>query len=251
MAAEMVFSAVVEETLKLALSGLIGGSRGQEEDLVRDVERLEMARIRLEAALDASRRWRIRDAPLLRWRRKLERAAEECRRRAAAEEQEDDDTEAREQESFTRRLARAAAALLGGGRVRDDVARAAVRRLEWYADGAGEFLRFVEMGGGGSPRRCAPRVEPLIGHLLAGDELRYRRFVNRRGKNYLQFFVRPMIRLDDGRGVEAKLILVYEDDEAPEKNLCLGAILRLSESTDLVGTLVRCLELLVTPHFYR
>ncbi|TVU35633.1 hypothetical protein EJB05_17533, partial [Eragrostis curvula] len=250
--AEMVFSAVVEETLKQALSGLIG-SNGQ-EDVVADVERLEMVQIKLEAALNASRRWRIRDAPLLRWRRKLKRAAEECggelrerRRRVAAED--DDDDKAREKDSFPRRLARAAAAFFGGGDgcVRD--AAAAVKRFEWYADGAGEFLRFVELGGG-SPRRHTPRVDPLIGRLLAGEELRYR-FVNRRGQ-YHQFCVRP-VRLD-GRGVEAKLIFVYEDDEALEKNLCLGAILRLSESTDLVGTLVKCLELrpvllVTTPHF--
>jgi hypothetical protein len=153
--------------------------------------------------------------------------------------------EAREQElrssSFPRRLAHATKSLLAALFSRDSSSAAAVRRFEWLADGAGEFLRFVELGG--TPRRYV-HVDPLIGHLLAGQELRYR-FVRR--SQYHLFCVRP-IRLED-RGVEAKLLFVYEDDEAPEKNLCLGSILRLSESTDLVGTIIKCLELLVTPNF--
>jgi hypothetical protein len=55
----------------------------------------------------------------------------------------------------------------------------------------------------------------------------------------------------EGRGLEAKLLYVYEDDDAPEKNFCLGMMLRLSESMDVVGITIRCLQqLLVTePHF--
>ena len=50
--------------------------------------------------------------------------------------------------------------------------------------------------------------------------------------------------------MEAKLLFLYEDDEAPEKNLWLGSILRLSESTDIVGTIIKFLDLLlVAPHF--
>nr|CAB3451796.1 unnamed protein product [Digitaria exilis] len=37
-----------------------------------------MAQIRLEAALETSEKWQITDASLLRWRRKLKRAAQEC-----------------------------------------------------------------------------------------------------------------------------------------------------------------------------
>ncbi|XP_066358352.1 uncharacterized protein [Miscanthus floridulus] len=212
------------------------------------VERLEMAQIKLEAALETSRRWQIKDASLLRWRKKLKRAAQECDGTLRECKQRAVEDEAREQElrssSFPRRLAHATKSLLAGLFNRDGsnhASRAAVRRFEWLADGAGEFLRFVELGG--TPRRYV-HVDPLIGHLLAGQELRYR-FVRR--SQYHLFCVRP-IRLED-RGVEAKLLFVYEDDEAPEKNLCLGSILRLSESTDLVGTIIKCLELLVTPNF--
>jgi hypothetical protein len=37
-----------------------------------------MANIRLEAALETSEKWQITDASLLRWRRKLKHAAQEC-----------------------------------------------------------------------------------------------------------------------------------------------------------------------------
>jgi hypothetical protein len=79
------------------------------------VERLEMAQLRMEAVIEASRKWRIHDASLLRWRRKLKRAAQECgvalrerKQRAVREERE-------QASSFPRRVARAAT-LFGGGR---------------------------------------------------------------------------------------------------------------------------------------
>jgi hypothetical protein len=255
--AEMVSSAIAEETLKLVICGLLNGEQEAAAKPAADgensngqhVERLEMAQIKLEAALETSRRWQIKDASLLRWRKKLKRAAHECDGALRDCKQRAVEDEAREQElrsssfSFPRRLAHATKSLLAGLFNRDGSgAAAAVRRFEWLADGAGEFLRFVELGG--TPRRRCVHVDPLIGHLLAGQELRYR-FVRR--SQYHLFCVRP-IRLED-RGVEAKLLFVYEDDDAPEKNLCLGSILRLSESTDLVGTIIRCLELLVTPNF--
>nr|TKW30244.1 hypothetical protein SEVIR_2G022900v2 [Setaria viridis] len=42
------------------------------------MERLEMAHIKLEAALEISNKWLITDAPLLRWRKKLKLTAQEC-----------------------------------------------------------------------------------------------------------------------------------------------------------------------------
>ncbi|CAO2143678.1 unnamed protein product, partial [Urochloa humidicola] len=44
----------------------------------RAMERIEMAHIRLEAALQTSSRWQFTDSSLLRWRSKLKRAAQEC-----------------------------------------------------------------------------------------------------------------------------------------------------------------------------
>src|SRR6185437_15554463 len=77
--AEIVSSAVVQETVSQVPSGLVQKYEEKEESNVnRNLERLEMAHIRLEAALETSERWRITDASLLRWRGKLKRAAQEC-----------------------------------------------------------------------------------------------------------------------------------------------------------------------------
>ena len=210
------------------------------------MERLEMAQLKLETAIETSCRWQIKDASLLRWRKKLKRAARECDDTLRGFRQRAAEDEAREQEargsSFPRRWAHATKSLVTAFFSRDS-SSSAVRRFERLADGAGEFLRFAELGG--TPRRYM-FADPLIGHLLAGQELRYR--LVRRGQYHL-FCVRP-VRLGEDRGMEAKLLFLYEDDEAPEKNLCLGSILRLSESTDIVGTIVKFLDLLVVaPHF--
>jgi hypothetical protein len=75
----IVSSAVVQETVSQVLSGLAKKyEETKESDANRNLERLEMARIRLEAALETSDKWQITNASLLRWRRKLKGAAQEC-----------------------------------------------------------------------------------------------------------------------------------------------------------------------------
>ncbi|CAL4931701.1 unnamed protein product [Urochloa decumbens] len=268
--AKIVSSAVAEEIVTQIVSSVLDKQKQRHKpNKDEHLERLEMAHIKLEAAVETSDRWQISDASLLRWRRKLKRAALECddtlrrcKRRAAEDEERQ---QATRRSSFPARCAHAARSFLSsvvlitGGRSDDDAAGAAgpghgwtstspgggaVRRFEWYADGAAEFLRFVELGGAPRRQRYAFSPDPLIARLLAGDELRYRLV---RGGQYYLFCVRPVFL--EGRGVEAKLIFIYEDDDAPERSLCIGSMLRLSESTDVVGVTIRCLQLLVTPHF--
>ena len=77
--AESVSTAIVQETVNQILSGIVQKYEEKEESNAnRNLERLEMAHIRLEAALETSKKWQITDASLLRWRRKLKRAAQEC-----------------------------------------------------------------------------------------------------------------------------------------------------------------------------
>jgi hypothetical protein len=259
--AEIVRSAVAEEIAKQIVSGILDKQGRKPNEEKERLERLEMAQIKLEAALETSDKWQISDASLLRWRKKLKRAAQECddtlrrcKQRAVAV---DDDEEkhqrvaVRRSSSLPTRLARATKSFVSSilsGRDRTDDADddgwsgGAVRRFEWFADGATEFLRFVELGGTPWPRYTF--FDPLIARLLAGEEARYRLV---RGSQYYLFCVRPIVL--EGRGTEAKLIFFYEDDDAPEKNLCIGSMLRLSESTDIVGVTIKCLQLLVTPHF--
>jgi len=122
------------------MSVLIGK---QSETAEQHVERLEMAQIKLEAAIETSRGWHIRDASLLRWRRKLKRAAQECDDTLRQCKQRAVEDEAREQEvrgaSFPRRLAHAAKSLFRRDGSLAASSAAAVRRFEWLAGGAGEF----------------------------------------------------------------------------------------------------------------
>ena len=59
-------------------------------------------------------------------------------------------------------------------------------------------------------------------------------------------YVWPMC--SEGRGVEAELQYHYEDHKMPEKGFRLALMLRLSESTDVVGIAVKCL-LSMASHF--
>jgi len=77
--AEMVSSAVIQESVSQIISGLVQKYEEKvETNEIRNIERLEMAHIRLEAALETSEKWQITDASLLHWRKKLKRAAQDC-----------------------------------------------------------------------------------------------------------------------------------------------------------------------------
>nr|CAB3495542.1 unnamed protein product [Digitaria exilis] len=169
--AEMVGSIVVGEVVNRTSSFLIG--RHRESLSPREgVERLEMAHIKMEAALEVSARWHgaAADVPLLRWRRKLRRAADECdaalHRWKLRELQEEEARERLARAPLPSRVAhhvlRFATALLGlvrigggGGGGEASRARAAVERFERLADGAAEFLGYVEFNSAPRKRRLS------------------------------------------------------------------------------------------------
>ncbi|KAF0926107.1 hypothetical protein E2562_021821 [Oryza meyeriana var. granulata] len=171
--AEVVSSAVVHETVNRIISGLIDKYE-QKSGAEVQMERLEMAHIKLEAALETSNKWQITSGPLLCWQKKLKRAAEECddtqrKCRQRIQEEEEAEQQARNS-SFPRRIFHTTKSLISSifhGNI-DEPIRSAVRRFEWFADGANDFLRSVEFGG--TPRRYL-FFDPLIGHLLAEDLL--------------------------------------------------------------------------------
>ncbi|KAG2639661.1 hypothetical protein PVAP13_2KG023900 [Panicum virgatum] len=86
-----------------------------------------------------------------------------------------------------------------------------VQRFEWFADCTGK-------------------------QLLEGKTLGYRRM---QGTQVHHCYVWPMC--SEGRGVEAELQYHYEDHKMPEKGFRLALMLRLSESTDVVGIALKCL----------
>ncbi|KAL5198530.1 hypothetical protein ABZP36_002042 [Zizania latifolia] len=214
--AEIVGSAVVNETVNTIISGLID-TYERKSSAEEQMERLEMAHIKLETALEASNRWQITGVPFLRWRKKLKHAAEECEDTLRKCRQRVQDDEEAKQPS-----------------------RSAVRRFEWFADGANDFLRSVEFGG--TPYRYL-FFDPLIGRLLSGETLEYRLL---QGNKHHLFWIRPCNIAK--RGVEVKLIFVHKDGSKPEDNFFLGMMLQLTESTNIVGTTIKCLQLF-TPHF--
>ena len=77
MAAQVVSSAVAQEAVSQALSKM-KERYGHRSDGKEHMESMEMAHIKLEAALETSNKWNVTSAPLLRWRSKLKRAAQEC-----------------------------------------------------------------------------------------------------------------------------------------------------------------------------
>ncbi|OEL25795.1 hypothetical protein BAE44_0013184 [Dichanthelium oligosanthes] len=178
--AEMVGSIIVGEVVNRTSSFLLGRHRDR-LSAREGVERLEMAHIKMEAALEVSARWRsATDVSLLRWRRKLLRAADECdaalRRWKLRELQEEAARERLARAPLPRRVAHAVfcfvSALLllvrgGGGREEASRARAAVERFERLANGAAEFLKYVQFNSAPRKRRL---FSPVVGKLGEGVE---------------------------------------------------------------------------------
>jgi hypothetical protein len=117
-----------------------------------------------------------------------------------------------------------------------------IRRLERFAEGASEFLRFVEFGG--APGQQHVFFNPLVGDLLAGKTLRYRAL---RGGRLYHLGMRPTRFAE--RGVEAMVWFAFQDLREPAKSINFRFMLRLSESSDVFGIIIECLRSAATPHF--
>jgi hypothetical protein len=218
-------------------------------DIKEHMERLEMAHIRLEAALEVSQGWNISSAPLLRWRSKLERTAQECgetlhRCKRHVREEEEVEYGVRNS-SLPNRIAHHVKSFVSSifsdnNRGTRELSLSNVRRFEWFAEGSSEFLRFVELGGG-TPRQFM-FFDPLVTHLFAGKMIRYKLVL---GSQCHLVILQPIIT---PQGMEGRLLYVVIDGDAPENSFFFTIFLRISESTDIVGVAVRCLQLFA-PHF--
>ncbi|GJN25216.1 hypothetical protein PR202_gb13015 [Eleusine coracana subsp. coracana] len=95
--AEMVSSAVAQEAVNQVLSSIKDRYEGN-SGAKGHMERMEMAHIKLEAALETSNNWNVTSAPLIHWRSKLKRAQEcdgmlrSCKKRLQEEEKMEDRT---------------------------------------------------------------------------------------------------------------------------------------------------------------
>ncbi|KAL6647746.1 hypothetical protein ACP70R_015183 [Stipagrostis hirtigluma subsp. patula] len=247
--AAMVRSAVIQETVSQILSGLARRYEGKEKlNANENLERLEMAHIKLDAALETSNKWLITDVSLLRWRKKLKRAAQECdetlhkcKQRVLEEKQM---VQEARNSSLGKQIAHVTKSFVFSfiGHNDNELSRSIVRRFEWFADGASEFLRFVQYGG--TPR-CHIHFDSLTKYLFAGKELQHK--IVRGNENHpLMLLLLPFSTSE--RGIEVFLLFIQEDFNAPEVNFVFSLRLQLSESTDIIGIAVKCLQLF-TPHF--
>ena len=244
--AEIVTSAVAGETVNRIISSIIGRD---DDKSIENMERLEMAHIKMEYVLHVTDKWQITDVPLLRWRSKLKRAAQECGdalqrcKQRVIEEQEI--RQRVSQLSYPKRIAYCTKSFMSSiTRSSNDESRSSstdvVQRFERYADGANEFLKFVEFSG--TPRQYM-FFNHLISKLLRGKSLRYQAF---QGSRFYFLGIRPMSSPD--RGVEAMVGFVCHDFRELTKGFNLGFMLRLSESTDVFGVIIKCMQS-VAPHF--
>ena len=76
--AEMASSAIVGEVVGQIFSSIIDKYNDGSDGDSSNIERLEMACIKLDATIETSDHWQITDVALLRWRKKLKRVALEC-----------------------------------------------------------------------------------------------------------------------------------------------------------------------------
>ncbi|RCV09904.1 hypothetical protein SETIT_2G067400v2 [Setaria italica] len=208
--AELVSAAIVQETVGQFLSGLVQKYEEKEEsNEKRNLERLEMAHIRLEAALETSNNWQITGRILENEQMEWEVKNSSLPNRIV-----------HATKSFTLSIFK---------RNDNDLRRSIAQRFEWYADRASEFLRFIELGG--TPHHHMP-FESLVKNLFAGKELHHKIV---RGNEYplFQLWLTPIH--NPVHGIDVSLTFIY-------------LAVQLSESIDIVGIAVKCLELFA-PHF--
>ena len=97
------------------------------------------------------------------------------------------------------------------------------QRFEWYAYGASEFLRFIELGG--TPR-CHMPFDSLVKNLYAGKVLHHKIV---RGNKYPSFQLRlePVRTSMDGTNV---VLTFVQYDGTPEGHIYFNLAVQLSES---------------------
>ena len=211
--AEMVSSAVIQESVSQIISGLVQKYEEKvETNEIRNIERLAMAHIRLEAALETSEKWQITDASLLHWRKKLKRAAQDCGDTLHKGKQRILEEEKMEKEvmnsSFPKRIAHATKSFVFSifSRNNDELNPSVVKRFEWYADGASEFLRFIELGG--TPLCHIMPSGSLIKNLFAGKQLHHK-IVRGSQQPLCQLWLIPFSTAE--RGTEVSLFFIKKD----------------------------------------
>ena len=237
--AEMVCSALVQETVSRGVSFALG-RREEKASQGHLTERLEMAVSELEFALERAMELPIRHLSLLQRRKMIKRAYVEAmelldkhKQQAMPPGQEELPQVVNKRKRWFNCAEKNMSIAPFAGLSTDDIGR-----FERYADFAGRFVRDLESG-------CSLHhytfCNPIVRHLLEGKTLTY---YSKQGNLLRHLYIKPTY--SDERGVEALLAYRYEDSTVAEKCFCLGLILRLTESTDLVEIAIKGLQLLAS-----
>ncbi|CAL5087384.1 unnamed protein product [Urochloa decumbens] len=247
--AEIVGSAVANEAVS-RISSILSGDRPSRESAEDKAERLEMAVLKIRSVVAVSEDHHISHPPLLLWKAKLKRVAEEgddllhtlLHKKRALEHNAPEPAG----NSISQQLIQAARRFVPFRRREeaDELDGNTVRRFERLADGADSFFRLVESGG--RPRN--PIFLPsLVRPLLAGDSMEFSiRGIGGGGGDDL-VMLWPWLDSDPnriGNGMVACLAVSHEDEAMWEKNLKMSVVFRVTEASDILGIAMGCLELL-------
>ena len=173
----MATSAVVQETVS-RVSSFIFNKHEEKVSKGHNLERLEMAHTELELAIERSSKLPITDVALLRRRKILKRALNECGdvllryKLQAIEDEESQQGVMVTHPSFPKRIAYATKSSIAHlfGLAKDGPSGLDVQRFEWFAGCAGKLVKDLESG-------CSlwqyTFSNPLTRQLLEGKTLWY------------------------------------------------------------------------------
>jgi len=252
--AEMVASAVVQEGVSRAISFMLSNCK-EKASKKRRMERLEMAHLELEFALERSRQMPITDRSLLCRMQMIEHAYKECGEALQKHKVrivENEESGPQTQGVITHQSSSSSPSFDLPKKVLGAIESFAsslftpnkdvelscidVGRFEWFADKASKLVRDVEVQPGCSLARRG-FFTSIVSELLQGRTLSYRLL---QGSQTHRLLIEPFHSQDNG--VLALLYFCREDPDAPTDCFDVELLLRLSESTDIVGITIKCLQ---------
>ncbi|PUZ71508.1 hypothetical protein GQ55_2G318800 [Panicum hallii var. hallii] len=244
--AEIVGSAVATEAVS-RISSILSGDKPSHESAKGRAERLEMAVLKIRSVVAVSEDLHISHPPLLQWKAKLKRVAEEgddllhaqYKKRALECDRVSNDPAPAGNNSISQYLIQAARRFAPFRRKEAEMDDITLRRFERFADGADSFFRLVESGGRPKGSMFLPS---LTRSLLAGESREFSIRGRSGGDDLVMLWPWPDPGVEDG--LVACLAVSREHEVMWEKNLKMCVVFRLSEASDILGIAMGCLELL-------
>ncbi|PUZ66386.1 hypothetical protein GQ55_3G303400 [Panicum hallii var. hallii] len=240
--AEIVGSAMACEALS-RVSSFLSGDKTSHESVEDKAERLEMAVLKIRSVVAVSDDLHISHLPLLLWKAKLKRIAEEGddlllhmhKKRHLECGRVSDNTTGN---SISQYLIQAAKRFVPFCRKEDELSDNTLRRFERLADGTDSFFRLVQSGG--HPKK--PVFLPsLTRSLLAGDSVEFS-IQRKSGNDHIMLW--PWLDASTESGLVACLGVSREDEVMWQEGFKMCVLFRLSEASNILATAMSCLELL-------